>query len=104
VWDKRSGIPTPKFDWESTNLPEQWRKFKSHVELIFDGPLKEKSEEVKFNYLLLWIGDNGREIRETWTDLDGSGSEHDGQEETSNVLRPISGTCSAEAQPNFRSI
>ena len=70
-----SGIPTPKFDWESTNLPEQWRKFKSHVELIFDGPLKEKSEEIKVNYLLLWIGDKGREIRETWTDLDGSGSE-----------------------------
>jgi hypothetical protein len=56
-------------------LPEQWRKFESHVELIFDGPLKEKSEEVKVNYLLLWIGDKGREIRETWTDLDGSGSE-----------------------------
>ena len=70
-----SGIPTPKFDWESTNLPEQWRKFKSHIELIFDGPLKEKSEEVKVNYLLLWIGDKGRKIRETWTDLDGSCSE-----------------------------
>ena len=42
-----SGIRTPKFDWESLNLPEQWRKFESHVELIFDGPLKEKSEEGK---------------------------------------------------------
>ena len=56
VWDQRLEygfvwIPTPKFDWESSNLQEQWRKFKSHVELIFDGSLKEKSEEVKVNYL-----------------------------------------------------
>ena len=64
-----TGIPTPKFDWEATNLPEQWRKFHDHVQLIFDGPLAEKTEEVKV-YLLLWIGDKGREIRNTWTDLD----------------------------------
>ena len=57
-----SGIPTPNFDWESTNSPEQWREFKSHIELVFDGPLEEKSKEVKVNYLLLWIGDKGREI------------------------------------------
>ncbi|XP_021361397.1 uncharacterized protein K02A2.6-like [Mizuhopecten yessoensis] len=65
-----SGIPTPKIDWEASNLPEQWRKFQSHVRLIFDGPLADKAEEIKVNYLLLWIGDKGREIRNTWTDLD----------------------------------
>ena len=62
-----SGTPTPKFDWGSTNFPEQWR----HIELIFQGLLEEKSEETKVNYLLLWIGDKGRPIRDTWTDLDG---------------------------------
>ncbi|XP_021368026.1 uncharacterized protein K02A2.6-like, partial [Mizuhopecten yessoensis] len=59
-----------KVDWEASNLPEQWRKFQSHVRLIFDGPLADKAEEIKVNYLLLWIGDKGREIRNTWTDLD----------------------------------
>jgi hypothetical protein len=39
------------------------------------GLLKRNPKKVKVNYLLLWIGDKGREIRETWTDLDGSGSE-----------------------------
>ena len=62
-----SGIPTPHMDWESTNLTVSWKKFKQHCELIFAGPLKQKSEEVKVTYLLLWIGDTGRDIFNTWT-------------------------------------
>ena len=42
-----TGVPTPKIDWESTNLPGQWKKFHLHVELIFKGPLHEKDEEIK---------------------------------------------------------
>ena len=63
------GVPAPKMDWEGSNLPENWKKFQAHVELIFKGPLKEKDEEIKVTYLLLWVGDKGREIRNTWTDL-----------------------------------
>ena len=48
-----SGIPTPHMDWESNNLPASWKKFKQHCELIFAGPLKQKSEEVKVTYLLM---------------------------------------------------
>ena len=62
-----SGIPTPHKDWESNNLPASWKKFKQHCELIFAGPLKQISEEVKVTYLLLWIGDTGRDIFNTWT-------------------------------------
>ena len=61
-----SGIPHPCMNWDSSNLPEQWDKFKVHVELIFSGPLKAKSEEEKVSYLLLWIGDQGRQIFRTW--------------------------------------
>lgn len=49
-----TGVPTPKMDWEASNLPEQWKKFRTHVDLIFKGPLEEKSEEIKVTYLLLW--------------------------------------------------
>ena len=42
-----SGIPPPKMDWESTNLPEAWKKFQQHVDLIFSGPLSEKDENIK---------------------------------------------------------
>ena len=62
-----SGIPNPSIDWNSSNLPEQWEQFQTHVELIFSGPLKAKSEEEKASYLLLWIGDEGRKIYKTWT-------------------------------------
>ena len=64
-----TGIPTPHMDWESSNLPDAWKKFKQHVELIFKGPLSERGEVVKVQYLLLWIGDKGRDIYNTWTDL-----------------------------------
>ena len=60
------GIPPPRMDWESSNLPESWDRFQAHVELIFKGPLKEKSEEEQTAYLLLWVGDKGREIHRTW--------------------------------------
>ena len=57
-----TGIPPPKMDWESTNLIDAWKKFKQHVELILNGPLKEKEEMTKINYLLIWIGDKGRDV------------------------------------------
>lgn len=64
-----TGVPTPKMDWEASNLPEQWKKFRTHVDLIFKGPLEEKREEIKVTYLLLWVGDKGCEIYNTWTGM-----------------------------------
>lgn len=64
-----SGITPPKFDSEDTNLPEQWERFKRHIELIFKGPLKDKSEEEKVAYLLLWIGEKGRDVHATRTGI-----------------------------------
>lgn len=61
------GVPAPKMDWDSSNLPDAWRRFKQHVELMFTGPLKSSSEEQKCSFLLLWIGDKGRDISNTWT-------------------------------------
>ena len=61
-----SGINPPKFDWDDTNLPEQRDRFKRHIELIFNGPLNAKSEEEKVAYLLLWIGEKGRDVHATW--------------------------------------
>lgn len=33
---------------------------------MFNGPLKEKSEEVKCNYLMIWVGEKGRDVYSTW--------------------------------------
>ncbi|KAL0968110.1 hypothetical protein UPYG_G00262530 [Umbra pygmaea] len=57
----------PKMDWDSTNLPEAWRRFKQHAELVFSGPLREKREQDKCSYLLLWIGEKGRDVFNTWS-------------------------------------
>ena len=57
-----SGIPQPCLDWESSNLPETWKKI-PHVELVFNGPHKQKPEEVKCTYFLRWLGEKGHD---TW--------------------------------------
>lgn len=62
-----AGVPSPHMDWDANNLPEAWRRFKLHVELMFSGPFKKKTEEEKCSYLLLWIGDKGRDVYNTWT-------------------------------------
>lgn len=42
---------TPK----SGALPWVWKKFKAYAEFLFNGPLKEKSEKEKCNYLMIWV-------------------------------------------------
>ena len=61
-----SGVPQPNMDWESSHLPEAWKKFQQHVELVFSGPLNGNTEEVKCTYLLLWVGEKGCDIYNTW--------------------------------------
>lgn len=61
-----TGIPIPSIDWKSNNLPETFRKFRQTCDFIFNGPLHEKSEEVKVRYLMLWVGEDGSDIREGW--------------------------------------
>ena len=57
---------TPKMDWSRGDLPSAWKASKQHCEFIFGGPLKQKSEEVKCNYLMLWVGGKVCEICSTW--------------------------------------
>uniref|UniRef100_A0A3P9K9H2 Gypsy retrotransposon integrase-like protein 1 n=1 Tax=Oryzias latipes TaxID=8090 RepID=A0A3P9K9H2_ORYLA len=60
------GVPIPRMDWDCSNLPEAWRKFRQHAELMFTGPLREKDEADKCSYLLLWVGEKGRDVYNTW--------------------------------------
>ena len=54
-------------DWTSADLPAAWRSFKQHCAFVFGGPLKAKSEEQMCNYLMIWVGEKGRDIYNTWT-------------------------------------
>ena len=60
------GNSAPKVDWTSKDLPNAWKAFRQHCEFTFGGPLKRKSEEEKCNYLMIWVGDKGRDIYNTW--------------------------------------
>ncbi|VDI35249.1 Hypothetical predicted protein [Mytilus galloprovincialis] len=57
---------TPKMDWESGDLPTSWKTFTQLVQFMFEGPLKAKNEETECKYLMLWVGNKGRDIYSTW--------------------------------------
>ena len=61
-----AGLPAPKMDWHALDMPQALKKFKAVCELYFSGPLKEKSEQEKISYLLIWSGDEGIELVSTW--------------------------------------
>ncbi|KAK2705853.1 hypothetical protein QYM36_016010 [Artemia franciscana] len=64
--------PSPFIDWNQPNLKDAWTRFSKHVELMFSGPLNGKSNAVKCSYLLIWVGEKGRDIFSTFVVLDAS--------------------------------
>lgn len=58
---------SPKMDWDSKDLYSAFKRFREHADFMFKGPLVMKQEEVQCNYLMLWIGEKGRQIFSTWT-------------------------------------
>ena len=64
-----STIECPQMHWDSNNLKENWCRFKQHMEVMFSGPLKSRQEAEKCSYLLIWVGQKGRDIYNTWTDI-----------------------------------
>ena len=56
-------------DWTAENLPECWKRFRQHVELMFRGPLSAKEEQEKCSYLLIWCGEKGQDIYNSRNDV-----------------------------------
>ena len=61
----------PKTDLEANDLHTAFKRFKEHVNFMLEGPLSNKTEAVRFSYLMLWVGDKDRYICSTWTIEDG---------------------------------
>ena len=55
----------PQFDWNASSV-QPWDRFETLVRLMLDGPLNRKSQKIQCAYLLLWIGEKGRDIYGTW--------------------------------------
>ena len=63
-----AGLPIPHMDRSSSDAPQALRKFKDLCQLYFSSPLKpDKSKEEQISFLLIWSGDEGRELASTWT-------------------------------------
>jgi len=60
-----AGCSVPKFDWATASI-SSWTRFETHVKQMAKGPLKGKGEDVVCAYLLIWLGDTGRDIFSTW--------------------------------------
>ena len=56
----------PSMNWQAQDLDKEWKRFKSHCNFTFKGPLAGKAEVQKVNYLMTYVGDKGREIYTTF--------------------------------------
>ncbi len=62
-----AGFEPPKIDWTpGPDLAQRLKRFRQKCELLFDGPLKERSTKQRCRYVLLWAGDYGLDLYNTW--------------------------------------
>ena len=55
-------------DWTTgPDLTTRFKRFRQKCELLFEGPLKPRAPEQKCSYLLLWAGDYGLDLYNTWS-------------------------------------
>jgi hypothetical protein len=59
----------PSMNWDVNDLESSWKAFKQHSEFVFSGPVKTRTEEQKCAFLMIWVGDKGRNIYSTWDDF-----------------------------------
>ena len=61
------GFESPRIDWTpEPDLPQRFKRFRQKCELLFDGPLKARTNEQRCRYVLLWTGDYGLDLFNTW--------------------------------------
>ena len=55
-------------DWSpGPDLRTRFKRFCQKCELLLDGPLKSRDSTQKCKYVLLWSGDHGLDLFNTWT-------------------------------------
>ena len=53
-------------NWLAADLPTEFRSFKQYCELIFSGPFRDKEQAERVTYILLWVGQEGLRMYNTW--------------------------------------
>ena len=60
----------PQMDWETSDSILAFGKFRQRCELIFKSILKDADGEEQVSYILLWVGEQGIDIYNSWTFVD----------------------------------
>ena len=53
-------------NWLAADLPTEFASFRQYCELIFRGPFADKDEAARVTYILLWVGQEGLRMYNTW--------------------------------------
>ena len=61
------GIKINPLDLNSDNLSESWRRWSQTMKLTLTGPLSKRTNKEKCAFFLLYIGQEARDIFNTWT-------------------------------------
>ena len=61
----------PELDWTSPDLYTAFKRFKTRAEILLRTHFKTEEEEVKRDHVLLWMGDEGIDLYESWGLEDG---------------------------------
>lgn len=56
----------PNFNWNASDIYQEFIRFKQHVSFTFKGPLAKADKKDCAGWLGLWIGQQGREIYKTF--------------------------------------
>ena len=61
-----SGIEPPRMNWLAADSPTEFASFRQYCELILRGPFADKDEAARVTYILLWVGQEGLRMYNTW--------------------------------------
>ena len=56
----------PQINWEATESVEAFRRLRKKCELMFKSILKEIAKEEQVSYLMLWVGEQGSDMYNSW--------------------------------------
>ena len=62
-----AGFTPPVINWSATDITDEFQTFKQCCTLIFTGPFSKRTDAEKASFILLWIGQQGVDIYNSFT-------------------------------------
>ena len=62
-----ASFASPQIDWDTPDPITAFARFKQKCQVMFSSDLKDTNDEEKVNYILLWSGEKGLDIFNSWT-------------------------------------